>query len=37
VCLVTSHIMLNGLVCIIDDMVTIYMERFHNAKLHPQV
>jgi hypothetical protein len=31
VCLVTSHIMLNGSVCIIDDMATVYMECFHNA------
>jgi hypothetical protein len=27
----TSHIMLNGSVCIIDDTVAIYMERFHNT------
>jgi hypothetical protein len=31
VCPTTSHIMLNGSVCIIDDTMTVYMERFHNA------
>jgi hypothetical protein len=31
VCLVASHMMLNDSVYIIDVMVTICMERFHNA------
>jgi hypothetical protein len=31
VCLVASHIMLNGSVYIIDNMMTICMEHFHNA------
>jgi hypothetical protein len=31
VCLVASHTMLNDSVYIIDDIMTICMERFHNA------
>jgi hypothetical protein len=30
-CLVASHIMLNDLMCIIDNTVTVCMERFYNA------
>jgi hypothetical protein len=31
VCSVAAHIMLNSSVCIIDEMLTVYMEFFHNA------
>jgi hypothetical protein len=37
VCPVASHIMLNGLVCIIGDTVTVCMERFYNATPSPSV
>jgi hypothetical protein len=37
VCLVASHIMLNGSVYIIDDMMTICMECFHNATISVSV